>query len=172
MALNLFQQFPNFEYVLSNISFIFIIIIPVLTMRAIADERKQKTDQLLYSLPLSLTQIVMGKFFALLAVLLVPVAIMGIYPLILSMFGQVLMGAAYGTLLAFFLLGATLIAMGLFISSLTDNQAMAAVVCFIIMLLNFYLKSLSSNVPGTANASLFRLAIVILLLGFAVKSLT
>ena len=170
--LNLLSLYPNFEYSINSISFIFMIVIPVLTMRTIADERKQKTDQLLYSLPVSLAEVVIGKYLALLTVLIVPIGIMCFYPLILSLFGEVMIGAAYGTILAFFLLGATLLSMGLFVSALTDNQAMAAVLCFIIMLVNFYLSDLSVQVPGTANASLFALAVVVLLLGLVVKNLT
>ena len=172
MALNLYQLHPNFEFVLNGISFIFTVGIPALTMRTIAEERRQKTDQLLYALPLSLSEVVMGKYFALLTVLAVPVIIMAFYPLILLMFGPVLISSAYSALLAFFLLGAALMAMGMFISSLTDNQALAAVLCFVIMMLNMYLTSLASLLPGTANASLFAFAVIVLLLGLIVKNFT
>ena len=75
MAVNLNAGLSNFEYVLSNLSFIFLIIVPILTMRVIAEERRQRTDQLLYSLPLSMTGVALGKYAALLVVFLVPTGI-------------------------------------------------------------------------------------------------
>ena len=89
MAVNLNAGLSNFEYVLSNLSFIFLIIVPILTMRVIAEERRQRTDQLLYSLPLSMTGVALGKYAALLVVFLVPTGIICLYPLVLSAFGSV-----------------------------------------------------------------------------------
>ena len=80
MAVNLNAGLSNFEYVLSNLSFIFLIIVPILTMRVIAEERRQRTDQLLYSLPLSMTGVALGKYAALLVVFLVPTGIICLYP--------------------------------------------------------------------------------------------
>ena len=126
MLYNLQAAVSNFEYVLSFGSIIFVVIVPILTMRVIAEERRQKTDQLLYSLPISTTQVVLGKFLALLAVYLVPLGIICLYPLIFAQFGEVYLPTSYGSLLAIFIMGAALIAMGIFISSLTDNQGLAA----------------------------------------------
>ena len=84
VTINIESSYANFEYVLSNMDFIYIIIIPVLTMRVISEERKQRTDTLLYSLPVSMTKVVVAKYLAMLSVLLVPVVIMGFYPLVLS----------------------------------------------------------------------------------------
>lgn len=82
MLYNLQAAVSNFEYVLGFGSIIFVIIVPLLTMRIIAEERRQKTDQLLYSLPITTTQVILGKYFALLIVYLVPLAIISLYPLI------------------------------------------------------------------------------------------
>ena len=123
---NLQAAVSNFEFVLSFGSLIFVVIVPVLTMRVIAEEKKQRTDQLLYSLPITTTQVVMGKYLALLVVYLIPLAIISLYPLVFSQFGDVYLPVAYGSLAAFFFLGAALIALGVFISSLTDNQGFAA----------------------------------------------
>ena len=124
----------NFEYSIQAYTFIFIVTVPVITMRIFADERRQRTDQLLYSLPLSMSKIVLGKFFALLTVFAVPVLVMCIYPLILSAFGNVNMLSAYATILAFFLLGAALLSIGMFISSLTESLAVAAGVTFVALI--------------------------------------
>ncbi len=152
MVINLKSLYPNFEYVLSNMSFIFLVAIPVLTMRSIAEDKKQKTDQLLYSLPLNMTKIVAGKYFSMLAVLAVPVVIMGVYPVILSMYGTVNLRIAYGALLGFFFLGAALISMGMFASSLTESQIVSAVLCFIFVLVNYFISDLANYISGTSTA--------------------
>ena len=100
MAYNLTSAYPNFEYVLQSMSIIFLIAIPILTMRVIAEERRQKTDQLLYALPIGMTRVVLGKYLAMITVVAIPCVIMGFYPLILRSFGNVPLGTAYGTLLA------------------------------------------------------------------------
>lgn len=162
MIYNLNAGYPNFEYVLQAMSIIFLIAIPVLTMRVVAEERRQKTDQLLYALPLGMTRVVLGKYLAMLTVVAIPCAIMGLYPLLLSTFGSVFLHTAYGTLVGFFLLSATLAAIGLFISSLTENQAVAAGLCFGVMLLLFFMADLSDLVPDSTGASLAALLVTVL----------
>ena len=138
---NLVSGSSAFEGALETTSFIFLLIVPIVTMKSIAEEKGQRTDQLLYSLPVSTTEIVMGKFLALYTVFSVPVAIMSIYPLILSLYGKVSLGSTYSCLLGFFLLGGTLLSIGLFISSLTESQVLAAVISFGAML-TIYLASI------------------------------
>lgn len=162
MIYNLNAGYPNFEYVLQAMSIIFLIAIPVLTMRVVAEERRQKTDQLLYALPLGMTRVVLGKYLAMLTVVAIPCAIMGLYSLLLSTFGSVFLPTAYGTLVGFFLLSATLAAIGLFISSLTENQAVAAGLCFGVMLLLFFMADLSDLVPDSTGASLAALLVTVL----------
>jgi len=172
MVINLSNAYSQFEYVLSNMSFVFIIAIPVLTMRIIAEERRQKTDQLLYAPPMSMNKIVLGKYFAMLAVLAVPTVIMALYPLVLSVFGTLNYKTCYAALLGFFLLGAALIAMGMFISSLTENQVIAAVICLAAMLLNYFLSDLANYVPTSAAASFGALLIAALVLALIFYLLT
>ena len=78
MLYNLQAAVSNFEFVLSFGSLVFVVIVPILTMRVIAEERRQKTDQLLYSLPITTTQVVLGKYLALLVVCLPPMAIIAL----------------------------------------------------------------------------------------------
>ena len=163
MVINLQSASPYFEYVLMNMDFIFLIIVPILTMRVIAEERRQKTDQLLYSLPLTMTQVALGKYLAMLVIFLIPVAVIGVYPLVLT---------AFGAVTGFFFLGASLIAIGMFISSLTESQAVAAGLCFVVMLLNYFISSLASYVPSTAFASFLCVAVCILVLGLIFRLLT
>ena len=164
MVYNLNLAVTNFEYVLGGMSFIFLVIVPILTMRVLAEERRQKTDQLLYSLPLTMTKVVLGKFAALLVVFLIPVAIVCLYPIILSAFGNVYLPAAFSAIAGFFFLGAALIAIGMFISSVTESQAVAAGICFVVMLLNYFLSSLAGYVSTSAFSSFAACTVVIILL--------
>lgn len=172
MLYNLQAAVSNFELVLSFSCLVFVVIVPILTMRVIAEERKQKTDQLLYSLPISTSQVILGKYLALLIVFLVPLAIISIYPLIFSMYGEVYLLTAYGSILAFFIMGAALIALGVFISSLTENQGFAAGIGIAAILLNYYSVSLAESVSSTAFGSLVALAVLIVALGFVIRHLT
>ncbi|HIT24955.1 MAG TPA: ABC transporter permease [Candidatus Enterenecus avicola] len=172
MMYNLEMAVSNFEYVLYFGCLVFVVIVPILTMRVIAEERKQKTDQLLYSLPISTTQVVLGKYLALLAVYLVPLCIIAVYPLIFSQYGQVYLPTAYGSLLAFFVLGAALIAVGVFLSSLTDNQGFAAGLGIAVILLNYYSVQLAEYISTTALGSLIALWVLAILLGFVIRHVT
>ncbi len=172
MLYNIQAAVSNFEYVLSFGSLVFVIIVPVLTMRVIAEERRQKTDQLLYSLPITSTGVVLGKYLSLLAVFLIPLCIICLYPLVFSMFGDVSLLTAYGSILAFFILGAALIALGVFISSLTDNQGLAAGIGVAVILFNYYSVSLSEYISSTSLGSLIALCVIAVLLAAIVRYLT
>ena len=150
---NLRRGLANFEYAIASFGFVFLIAVPILTMRVIAEERHQRTDQLLYSLPISMTDVVLGKYLALLTVFAVPVGILCTYPPILSLIGHVRFSIAYTSLLAYFLMGAALIAVGLFISSVTESTALAAGLCFVVLLINYMISSLTRYLPTSAYAS-------------------
>lgn len=172
MLYNIQAAVSNFEFVLSFGSLVFVVIVPILTMRVIAEERKQKTDQLLYALPITTTQVILGKYLALLVVYLIPLALISLYPLVFSQFGEVYLPTSYGSILAFFVLGAALIALGVFISSLTDNQGFAAGIGIAAILLNYYSVSLSEYISSTAFGSLAVLCVLVVLLAMLVKYLT
>ena len=131
-------------------------------MRSLAEERRQKTDQLLYALPIRLSGVVLGKYLAMLTVLAVPTLVMGLYPLILSQFGRVSLPTAYGALLAFFLLGACLLSVGLFISSVTESPVVSAVVTLVAVLLLYFMSGLADFVSSDASASLMALVLLAL----------
>lgn len=172
MLYNLQAAVSNFEFVLSFASIIFVMIVPVLTMRTMAEERRQRTEQLLYSLPITTTQVVLGKYLALLVVYLIPLAIISLYPLLFSRFGDVYLPTSYGSLFAFFLMGAALLAVGMFISSLTENQGFAAGIGIAVILLNYYSVSLAEYTSSTAMGSLIALYVIVLLLGVVIRNLT
>ena len=172
MLYNLQAAVSNFEYVLSFSSLIFVVIVPILTMRVIAEERKQKTDQLLYSLPISTTKVVLGKFLALLVVYLLPLCVIAVYPLIFSQYGDVYLLTSYGSLIAFFIMGAALIALGVFVSSLTENQGFAAGIGIAAILLNYFSVSLAEYVSSTAFGTVIAIYVFALLLAWVVHRLT
>ena len=163
MLYNLQAAVSNFEFVLSFGCLVFVVIVPILTMRVIAEERKLKTDQLLYSLPISTTEVVLD---------LLPLCIISLYPLFFSQFGDVYLPTSYGSIFAFFLLGAALIAVGVFISSLTDNQGFAAGIGIAVILFNYYSVSLSEYVSSSALGSLIALCVIIFALALIIRYVT
>lgn len=171
-AVNLKSAYASFEYTLSSMTTVFIFIIPILTMRSLAEERHARTDQLLYSLPLKVSDIVLGKYLAMLTVLLIPMAIISVYPIILSVFGTVHYAACYGAILAFFLLGAALIAICMFMSALTESQIIAAVLSFGVLLAAYLMNGIAVLVPSTAIASFLCLIVVSVIFAVVVWALT
>ena len=166
---------PDFTSVMYSMTFIYLIAIPLLTMRAIAEERHQKTDQLLYSLPLSMAKIVLGKYLALVTVMVMPILLMALYPLVLNALataGSMSFKSAYGAIAGYILLGLALTAIGLFVSSLMESAALAAGACFILMLLIYFMGPLTEYMPETAGASLAALAVTAGLFGLILWRLT
>ncbi len=172
MLYNIQSAVANFEYVLSFVCLGFVVIIPILTMKAVAEERRQKTDQLLYSLPITTSQIMIGKYVALLVVYLVPLVVISFYPLIFARFGEVYLLTSYGSMFAFFMMGAAFIAISMFISSLTDNLGFAAGIAIPVILLNYYSVTLAEYVSSTAIGSAAALIVAAVLLGVVIRYLT
>lgn len=172
MLYNLQAAVSNFEYVLSFSSIIYAVIVPILTMRVIAEERRQKTDQLLYSLPISTVEVIGGKYLALLTVFVLPLCLIAVYPVIFAQYGEVYLPTSYGSLAAFFLMGAALIAVGVFISSLSENQGFAAGIGVAAILLNYFSVTLSEYVSSTAIGSAVALFVLAAGLGLLIHYLT
>lgn len=148
---NLINRYPYFAYTVSAVAFVFLITVPILTMRVLAEEKKNKTDQLILTAPVSVTSIVVGKFLALLTIFLIPVVIICFYPLLMSQFGTVPMAESYLAILAYFLYGMTAIAIGLFISSVTESQVIAAALGFAVLFLGYMMSAICSLISGTGN---------------------
>ncbi len=148
---NFTSLFTNFEYTLSSISFCFTIMVPLMTMRILAEERRQKTDQLLLTAPVSVEKIVIGKYLAVFTVFLFGMMVLLAYPLILTMYGEVNLLQTYGAWLAFLLMGGAYLAIGVFMSSLTESQMISAVVTFLTLLLLFFMADLSAMLPRAAG---------------------
>ena len=143
-AINAEGASGDFSSTFVNMAFIyFIVLIPLITMKTFAEEKKQKTDQLLYSLPVKSSGVVLGKFLSCCTVTAVPVVLMGLYPLIFSAYGNVNFLSAYSALFGFFMLGASLISIGMFFPSLTESQVVSAIITLVFILLGELLPSLS-----------------------------
>ena len=170
--LNLNMASPKFETVLQNIQFVFLVFIPIMTMRVLAEEQKQKTDQLLLTLPLKVGEIILGKYLALVTLFALPMLVVCIYPLILTRFGTINLTVAYLSILGFFLLGCALLALGLFFSALTESPVISAVLCFGFLLISYLMNSISRMIPGTALASLVCFLVLAVLFGILCFRLT
>lgn len=150
---NMLMGYPTIAYVLQSIVFTFIVTIPILTMRTLSEERKNKTDQLILTAPVSVGKIVLGKYLALATVLFLPTAFMGILPLFLMQGGDFRLGVSYASLLGFFLYGCLALAVGLFLSSLTESVVIAAVLSFGVLFLGYIMPGISNLLTSTGTSS-------------------
>lgn len=138
-------------YVLNSITILYLIITPILTMRLLAEEKKQKTDQLLLTSPLRVTDIIFGKYLAVLTLLLIAMVIALAYGLFMGLFGTIAIPNLLTGIVGYFLLGAALMSIGLFVSAISENQVTAAVISFAVVLAMFLLPNVSSLAPGRAR---------------------
>ena len=148
---NLSYGYPYISYSLSAISFIFLITVPVLTMRVLAEEKHSKTDQLLLTAPVSMGKIVFGKFLALAFVYTICVAVICVSPLVLMAYGEVPLLETYTGIFGFWLYGMTCIAIGLFVSSMTESQVISAVITFVLLFAGYMMSSICSVLSSTGN---------------------
>lgn len=161
-ALNLGLSYPLIGYTLSSVIFLFLIFVPILTMRSLSEEQRNKTDQLLYTSPISVGSIVMGKYLALVSVFAIPVAVICCLPIVLGEYGKVDYAMSYLAILGFFLLGAAYIAVGLFISSITESQIIAAVITFGALLFSYLVSGVAGFFSDTAVTSLISFTVILL----------
>lgn len=143
--------YPYVSYVISGVMLIFLLSMPVLTMRIFAEETKLRTDQLLYTSPVPVWKIILGKYLSLLTVFSIPIIVMCLYPIIMFIFGAVPIAENYLSLLGFFLFGASCLAIGLFLSSVTDNQIIAAILTFFILLFLVMISGIKDLISSTGN---------------------
>ena len=153
VAYNVIQGYPYLTAALSGMSFILLLTVPILTMRSFAEERKTKTDQLLLTSPVSVTQIVLGKYAAMVSVLGICMLISCILPVVIHFYGGGSLIADYSAIVGFFLLGAAYIAIGMFVSSLTESQIISAVGTFCILLILQLTDGIASILPSGAAGS-------------------
>lgn len=155
-AYNMAMGYPTISYVLQSIVFTFLVTVPLLTMRALSEERKNKTDQLILTAPVSVGKIVLAKHLALATVLLVPTAFMGVLPLFLRLGGEFQMGVSYASLLGFYLYGCLALAVGLFVSALTESVVIAAILSFGALFLGYIMAGISSLLTYLGTSAVTR----------------
>ncbi|MEG0570615.1 MAG: ABC transporter permease subunit [Oscillospiraceae bacterium] len=143
------------QYVFSSLFTTVMFVVPILTMRLMSEEKKQKTDQLLFTSPVNLSGIVIGKYLAAFVMYLLGIAITVLYVIIMATFTQPDWNILLGNFLGLLLVGASLIAIGLFVSSLTQSQMVSAVVTFAIMMFLFMFDSIAQTVPTDFLKKLF-----------------
>ncbi len=168
---NLKLEYANVAYAINSVARFFLLLIPMLTMRVFAEERRQKTDQLLLTAPISYSKVVLGKYLALVGVMALAALGTCIYPFILRRYGDTSLKIAFSTLAAFFLLGCTYMAIGMFLSSLTESQVVAAVLTFIVILFTWIVDLLGAMLPTDAKTALLVWSIVAILLGIVLYRL-
>lgn len=176
MAYNLYQGAPGFATALNAASFLLILVIPLLTMRSLAEERKNRTDQLLLTAPVSVTGVVLGKFAAMVTVFAVPCVLFCLCPLILKVAsgssGVVYFQPDYATILAFFLMGCLFLSIGLLLSALTESQVIAAVATAGVLILLYLWDGIVNFLPTAAAGNLVGVLLCAVALGCLVYHLT
>lgn len=170
-AYQLEGMYPKFEYTMSSLTFIFLIAVPILTMRVLSEERKQKTDQLLLTAPVSVSAIVLGKFLALVTVFAIPMLIICTYPILIGQFGEVSYAGAYTAILGFFLLGCANLAIGVFMSALTESQVIAAVLTFVFLFAFYMMNGISTFFSQTSMSTCLTFALLILAAALLIYSM-
>ena len=172
MAYNLMSGYPYFSYTLSGSLIVFIVGIPLITMRSFSEERKNKTDQLLLTAPVSLGKVVMGKYLAMVTVIAIPNVIFCIFPLIIKSQGIAYLTIDYISIVVFFLLGCVYAAIGMFLSSLTESQIIAFISTFGILLVIYLWDGILSMMPASAVSGLVGVLIVLTIVAFYVWHMT
>lgn len=162
--MNVFSQNGDYAYVIASLTTVLLFATPMLTMRLLSEERKNKTDQLLITAPISVSDIVLGKFLSAIALLALTLMITMIHPLMLASLGKIPVLKILGAYLGYFLLGTTLIAIGTFISALCENQIVSAIVTIGTFLFLMLIDSIAAVIPKQRMASVTFILVVVLLI--------
>ena len=172
LAYNLNYGYPYFSYVLSGIMFVYLVAIPILTMRCFAEDKKNRTDQMLLTAPVSLFKIVLGKYLAMVTIMAIPCLIYLIFPLIIKAQGTAYILVDYLAIFVSFLLGCVYIAIGMFVSSLTESVIIAAIGAFGILLLTYLWSGILNFIPSAAWANAVAVAVLLSLVVLAIWNMT
>lgn len=172
VAYNLSAGYPYFSYTLSGSLIVFLVGIPLITMRSFSEERRSRTDQLLLTAPVSLFRIVMGKYLAMVTVIAAPNVIFCIYPLIIRSQGTAYLTVDYISIFVFFLLGCVYAAIGMFISALTESQMIAFISTFGILLVLYLWDGILSLLPSSAISGLVGVLIILAAVVFYIYHMT
>lgn len=172
MAYNLNAGYPYFSYTLSGSLIVFLVGIPLITMKSFSEERKNKTDQLLLTAPVGIGKVVLGKYLAMVSVLAVPNLIFCLFPLIIKLQGIAYLKVDYISIGVFFLLGCVYIAIGMFLSSLTESQIIAFITTFGVLLVIYLWDGILSFLPSSAISGMVGILILITLVAAYIQQMT
>lgn len=174
-AVNLQGGYTDLSYTLYSFIIVLLIFVPLLCMRSFAEEKRSRTDQLLLTSPVSIPGIVMGKYLSLLAMFAVPLGVYALYPLLMKALGAANFTASYSGLLAYFFLGAALIAVCMYLSTLTENQIVAALSGFGVLLVCYLMPAIQTLFTAGSSLALVVFAIILgaasLIIGLRSRSL-
>lgn len=174
-AVNLQGGYTDLSYTLYSFIIVLLIFVPLLCMRSFAEEKRSCTDQLLLTSPVSIPGIVMGKYLSLLAMFAVPLGVYALYPLLMKALGAANFAASYSGLLAYFFLGAALIAVCMYLSTLTENQIVAALSGFGVLLVCYLMPAIQTLFTAGSSLALVVFAIILgaasLIIGLRSRSL-
>ena len=148
---NLMYAYPYLSYPLSSVVFVFMIIMPLLSMRILSEDKKLKTDQMLYTAPVPVWKIVLGKYLAMVSVFSIAMGIVCLCPVYLAQFGTVPFAENYTAILGTWLFGILCLAIGLFVSSLTENLVIAAIGTFAFLFLGYMMDSICGLISEDGN---------------------
>jgi ABC-2 type transport system permease protein len=159
---NLLNGSSYFNSFLQSILFLYLFAVPLLTMRLLSEERRQRTDQLLLTSPITVTQIVLGKFFAAFVVFLITLLVTVLYAVVVAIFGDLSVSETVGGYIGFALLGASFISIGVLVSAVSENQVTAAFFTFFALLFIWFLNLVKSVAPtDPISSTIFAAAIVL-----------
>jgi ABC-2 type transport system permease protein len=158
---NLLTMDSRFTGFLGSILFIYLFAIPLLTMRLFSEERRQKTDQLLLTSPVSIIEIVMGKFLAAFTVYILTLLVTIMYAIVIGIFGDLAVWETVGSYIGFIFLGSSYISVGIFISAGTENQITAAIVSFFSLIMIWLIDPISQSVPSDTVSGIISAAVLL-----------
>ncbi len=138
----------NMSSMFSNMFMIVLFLIPILTMKLMSEEKKNRTDQGLLTAPIGLWSIVLGKYFAALTLFIIAESVVFIYAIFIAVYGEVQWASLLGNYFAMLFLGAAFIAVGIFVSSLTENQMASAVASMLALFVLYLFDSLAANIEN------------------------
>ena len=151
---NLVSQSSYYTHFLGNILLIYLFAIPLLTMRLFSEEKRQRTDQLLLTSPVSIVGVVLGKFLAAMAVYVGTMLFTIFYAIVIAVYGDLQVMETIGSYIGFMFLGACYISLGIFISAGTENQLTAALVTFFVLMFIWMIDQVSMFVPSDTNTGI------------------
>ena len=169
---NLANGLASVIYAVFNSSLIFYFVVPILSMRVFAEERRQRTDQLLFTAPVRLIEIILGKYFALVTVYAVPVLVLCTLPVVLRPLGGSTTALDYAGILVFFLMGCAYLSVGMFISTLTENLIVSAILNILFVAVTMMIHNAYPMVSGTVFTSMIFFVVLSVLIGIAVYAMT